>query len=262
MSTAIQFDDATSRNLDVMYRSADAAARRAAVLDAVQLQSGERVLDIGAGPGFLAAEMADAVTANGQVHCVDMSDRMLQLARARCADRPWVSIQPGTAMDLPAGESLFHAAISVQVFEYVADIEKALSEIYRVLRPGGRAAIVSTDWDAIAWHASDGARMSRVLAAFEEHCAHTSLPRALAPALRKTGFVLKHQRVVSQFNLTYDAERFSYHLARMIASFVPRRRGVTQEEAVAWMEDLQQTADRGEYFFCLNQYLHMAEKPA
>ena len=227
----------------------------------MRLQSGERVLDIGTGPGFLAAEMADAAGPGGQIHCIDMSEPMLDMARRRCAGKPRVSFQPGSATDLPFGDATFDAAISVQVYEYIPDITKALSELYRVLRPGGRAVVVSTDWDAIAWHASDSARMSRVLSAFEEHCTYTALPRTLAPKLRQAGFMLEEQRVIPQFNPMYKPDTYSYQIARLIGSFVPGRQGVTEEEALAWLEDLRRTGERGEYFFSLNQYLYLVVKP-
>jgi arsenite methyltransferase len=262
MSTGLQFDDVVTKSLEALYQTRDAARRRAAVLDALQLQSGERVLDIGTGPGFLAAEMAEAVGPGGQVHCIDMSEPMLDMARNRCTGRPWVAFQPGAATDLPAGDATFDAAVSVQVNEYVADVAKAISEMYRVIRPGGRAVVVSTDWDAIAWHTSNSARMSRVLDAFAEHCAHTALPRILAPKLRQAGFVLKEQSVISQFNTIYDTDTYSYQIACLISSFVPGRRGVTEDEACAWVEDLRQTGERGEYFFSLNQYLYLVAKPA
>ena len=261
IGTGLQFDTAVNRNLEALYQTEDAARRRQVVLDALQLQSGERVLDIGTGPGFLAAEMAHAVGPGGQIHCIDMSEPMLDMARKRCADTPWVVFQPGAATDLPFGNATFDAAISVQVYEYVPDIAKALSELYRVLRPGGRAVVVATDWDAIAWHASDSARMSRVLGAFGEHCVYTALPRTLGPRLRQAGFILKEQRVIPQFNATWDPDSYSYQIARLISAFVPGRKGVREADARAWLEDLRRTGELGEYFFSLNQYLCLVGKP-
>jgi ubiquinone/menaquinone biosynthesis C-methylase UbiE len=261
MGTSLQFDAGVTQSLEALYRTTDAARRRKAVLEAMHLQPGERVLDIGSGPGFLAAEMAEAVGPGGEIRCIDTSEPMLDMARGRCAGKPWVSLQSGSATDLPFGDATFSAAISVQVYEYIPDITKALSELYRVLQPGGRAAVVSTDWDAIAWHASDSARMSRVLGAFEEHCAYTALPRILGARLSQAGFILKEPRVLPQFNPVYNPDSYSYQIARLIGSFVPGRQGVTEEEATAWMEDLRRTGERGEYFFSLNQYLYLVEKP-
>lgn len=261
MSTSWQFDEATSRKMEASYRTTDSARRREAVLAALQLQSGERVLDIGTGPGFLAIEMAEAVGASGQVHCIDTSEPMVALARKRCAAKPWVTCQLGAATDLPAGDGAYDAVVSVQVYEFIPDVEKALSEMFRVLRPGGRAALVSTDWDTIAWNASDRERMRRVLKAFEDHCAHQTLPRKLASRLRRAGLVVTEQRLLAQFNPDYGPDRFSYHLSGMVADFVAGRHGVTEEEAQAWREDLRETFKRGEYFFNLNQYLCMVTKP-
>ena len=250
-----------TKSLEALYQTRDAERRREAVLDAMQFQPGERVLDIGTGPGFLAAEMAEAVGPGGEIRCIDMSEPMLDMAKNRCAGKPWLSFQSGSATELPYGDATFDAAVSVQVYEYIPDITRALSELYRVIRPGGRAAVVSTDWDAIAWHASDNARMSRVLAAFEEHCAYTALPRTLAPKLRQAGFVLKEPRILPQFNPVYDPDSYSYRIARLISSFVPGRQGVTEQEAHGWLEDLRATGERGEYFFSLNQYLYLVMKP-
>jgi arsenite methyltransferase len=261
-STGLQFDDKVNRGLQALYRTTDAARRRQAVLDALQLQSGECVLDIGCGPGFLAAEMAKAVGPLGRIHGMDTSDSMLTLARARCASHPQVDFETGDATRLPVGDASFDAAISVQVYEYVLDVMATLAELHRILRPGGRAVVVSTDWDAIAWQSSDKQRMQRVLDAFTEHCAHSALPRTLAAKLRQTGFAVHRQLVIPQFNPAYDPDSYSFQIARLIARFVPGRKGVTAEEAGEWLEDLQQTDKRGEYFFSLNQYLCVIEKTA
>jgi arsenite methyltransferase len=261
MSTGLQFNDEVTRSLESLYFTKDAIRRRDAVLNALQLQPGERVLDIGSGPGFLAAQMADAVGPSGKIQGIDASKPMLELARKRCADKPWVDLQTGDATRLPVSDAAFDVAVSVQVYEYIADVMTALSEMYRALRPGGRAVVVSTDWDAIAWHASDRQRMNRVLAAFAEHCAYTDLPRTVASKMKQVGFQVLEQRVIPQFNPVYDPDTYSFQIARLIRSFVAGRKGVTEKEAAAWAEDLRQTGERGEYFFSLNQYLCLAVKP-
>jgi arsenite methyltransferase len=260
LATGLQFNDEVTRGLEALYLTADAARRREAVLDALQLRPGERVLDIGTGPGFVAVEMAAAVGPAGRIQAIDSSDPMLAMAKKRCADKPWVDFQKGSATELPVEDASFDVAVSVQVYEYVADIAAALAEMYRVLRPGGRAAIVSTDWGSVAWNGSDAGRMDRVLEAFAEHCVHTTLPRTLAPRLRQAGFTVREQRVIPQFNPAYEPDSYSYRIAPLIASFVAGRGRVTDDDARAWLEDLRRTGERGEYFFSLNQYLCLAVK--
>ncbi len=67
MSTGLEFDAAAARRLEKVYLTPDVVAQRGAVLEALALEAGERVLDIGSGPGLLARDMAEAVGAEGRV---------------------------------------------------------------------------------------------------------------------------------------------------------------------------------------------------
>jgi arsenite methyltransferase len=255
------FNEEAGRRLESLYVTADAVRRREAVLCSLQLARGEQVLDIGTGPGFLAREMADRVGPSGKILGLDISDPVLELARKRCADRENVSFQKGEATDLPVAGDLFDAAVSVQVFEYVPEVGKALSEMYRSLRPGGRGVIVATDWSSIAWHSSNKERMNRVLSAFEGHCAHSDLPRTLSAKLSLAGFRIKERKVLSQFNPAYDSNTYSHQMIDSISTHVIGRNGVTEAEAGEWAKDLRELGETGEYFFCLNQFLFSIEKP-
>jgi ubiquinone/menaquinone biosynthesis C-methylase UbiE len=260
MSSSLQFDDEMARRVEAIYRTDDAIRRRRIVLEALHLRTGERVLDIGTGPGFVAYEMAHLIGASGQIVAIDASEPMLRLARQRCAEMPHVQFKTGDALRLPVPDESFDVAVSVQVYEYVREVDAALAEMYRVLRPGGRAAIVSTDWKAIAWNATDESRMQRVLSAWTEHCAHADLPRTLRSKLISAGFSVDRHQVIPQFNPIYDPNTYSYPLIEVIRAFVVGRQGLTEAETAEWAEDLRRLGEQGNYFFCLNQYLYLVTK--
>lgn len=265
MSNSLQFNDAVSQHIQTTYMTPDVVAQRDATLRRLQLVPGTRVLDIGSGPGFLAEEMATAVGPSGQVSGIDISESMLTLAHAHCANLPiaqWVTFQRAEATQLPFADATFDVVVSTQVYEYVKDLATALAEIQRVLRPGGRVLILDTDWDSIVWHSTDQVRMNRVLAAWQEHLVHAFLPRTLSPLLRNAGLVPQQPEVIVIFNPTWDADTYSYYQIPMIASFVAGRQGVTQEDAHAWAEDLRQLGEAQQYFFSLNRYLFVATKPS
>jgi ubiquinone/menaquinone biosynthesis C-methylase UbiE len=262
MSTGLQFDEGASRRVEAIYSTPDVVGQRQAVLQALELRPGERVLDVGSGPGFLAADMAVAVGDSGRVRGIDISESMVAISQNRCANFSHVAFQVGNATRLPFPDGEFDVAVSTQVYEYLSDsdLTSALAELHRVLRPRGRALILDTDGDSLVWHSTDRTRMARVLAAWEEHCADFHLPPKLSTRLTRVGFSIRRRDVIPLFNPGYDPNTYSYGLIDLIVAFTPGKRGVTKEETRAWAEDLRRLGKEGSYFFSLNRYLFIAIK--
>jgi ubiquinone/menaquinone biosynthesis C-methylase UbiE len=133
----LEYDEEASRRLLAVYTTPDVAAQREAFARALSPRAGERILDIGSGPGFLVSILAEAVGPAGSITGVDISEPMNEAARAHCNHQGWVEIVHGHATKLPLASATVDAAISTQVLEYVADIDAAIAEIYRVVRSGG-----------------------------------------------------------------------------------------------------------------------------
>ena len=92
---------------------------------------------------------------------------MLQLAKVRCAGRDNVVLLEGGVTALPVESGSFDGAVCVQVLEYVAEVDVALAELHRALRPGGRAVVWDVDGasrgggvDALARHRLSNARVA------------------------------------------------------------------------------------------------------
>jgi len=262
MSPALEFDEAASRAVEAAYLTPDVVAQRCTIMKALEVRPGERVLDIGSGPGLLAYDLAATVGAEGRLCGIDMSEAMVAMARSRCAGQSQASFEVADACTLPFDADAFDVAVSTQVYEYVADIPGALAELRRVLRPGGRVAILDADYDSLVIHTEDPARLARIVTAWDEHFVHAGLPRTLAPSLREAGFVVRHRDVVPMFNPEYHPNTFGYHLTMMMALFAVGRCGVTKEDAEAWLAELAALGRSGSYFYSLNRYLFIAEKPA
>lgn len=118
----------------VMTAGLDRAWRRLAVEGVVQ--PGDRVLDACCGTGDLALA---AAREGGRVTGLDFSPRMLERARRKSAAVEWVE---GDVLALPFSDGSFDAATVGFGVRNVADLEAGLRELRRVLRPGGRLAIL------------------------------------------------------------------------------------------------------------------------
>ena len=250
----LQFDAETARRVEATYTTPDVVAQRREVRRLLAPRPGEHIVDIGAGPGFLAAEMA---TEGARVVAVDPSASMRELARARGVD---FAIEDGSAEALPLPDGSVDAAVATQVLEYVPDVPGALAEIRRVLRPGGRVLLLDTDWDSVVWHSSDADRTRAVLAAWEEHLADPWLPRTLGPALRDAGFEVGPPTTYVLLHTGVARGTFSAGLIPLIVDFVVGRRGVDAATARAWREDLDGLGEAT--FFSLNRYLFCARVPS
>jgi arsenite methyltransferase len=254
----MDFDERTSRHLEAAYTTPDVVEQRRLVIEALELQPGEHVLDIGSGPGFLACEMAAVLGEAGSVHGVDPSESMLAISaqRERAAGSAPVEFRAGDAVALPYPDAGFDAAVSTQVYEYVEDMATALAEARRVLRPGGRLLVLDTDWDSVVWRSSDRERTRRVLAAWDEHLVDPHLPARLTGLLQEAGFTVRLRTTIPILNAGFDSDTYSAGLIGFVSSFVPGRQGIAEDEARAWADDL--VAQGNDYFFSINRYVFVA----
>lgn len=114
-------------------------------IDRLELQSGNQILDVCCGTGASAIPAAKQVGATGSVLGVDLADSLLELARHKSQQQGLANIEfrcgDFTSMGLP-GES-FDGIVCVFGIFFVPDMEAAVAELWRMLRPGGKLAITS-----------------------------------------------------------------------------------------------------------------------
>ena len=263
MSEKIDFDARAAKAVEAMYLTPDVVGQRVAVLSALDLKPGERVLDIGVGPGLLAEDAAKMVGAEGHVLGVDVSEAMITMARTRCAALPQAAFTVCDAAKLDASAETFDAAVSTQVYEYVDDVPKALGDLFRVLKPGGRALVLDTDWASVVWHSGDADLMRRVLSCWDAHLADPHLPATLAPKLRRAGFRVQGVEVFPMMSVGYQPHSYAGGIMKAIHGFARRNgeaHGLSADEVQRWYDDQLRLAERGEFFFSLNRYQFLAGK--
>lgn len=109
---------------------------RELALEAVAEARPRRVLEVGCGQGWASEWIKDELGA--EVIAVDQSERMVELTRRRGVDA-----RVGDVQDLPFEDESFDAGLAAWMLYHVADLDRGLSELARVLRPGARLVAVT-----------------------------------------------------------------------------------------------------------------------
>ncbi len=257
----LAFDERMVEQLERLYATRDVMRRRRLVREALAPAPGERILDVGCGPGFYVSELLEDVGRDGSVVGVDASTAMLDVAARRSKGKGGTDFRQGDATSLPVEDGAFDAALSIQVLEYVADTARALRELHRVLRPGGRLVVWDVDWATLSWHSDDPERMVRVLRAWDTHLAHPSLPRTLAPRLREAGFGDVRAEAHAFATAGLDPDSYGAALIPVLRNFVAESEDIGPEGAAAWEAEQRELGERGAFYCAVTQVCFTAVRP-
>jgi ubiquinone/menaquinone biosynthesis C-methylase UbiE len=113
---------------------------RQVLFEAIAEAEPRRVIEVGPGEGEVAERLRDELGC--EVVAIDQSERMVELTRKRGIDA-----RLGDVQDLPFDDEEFDCAVAAWMLYHVADVERALGELARVLRPDGRLVAVTNSRD-------------------------------------------------------------------------------------------------------------------
>lgn len=136
------------RSVTLLAMVLDSPVRRwffspAKSLDKVGIAAGMRVLELGPGSGFFTVEASRRVGDSGKLYCLDIEPAMIARVKKKASTEALenVALMVGNGECLPFKDGSFDLAYAVTVMGEVPDKDRALQELYRVLRPGGVLSI-------------------------------------------------------------------------------------------------------------------------
>jgi ubiquinone/menaquinone biosynthesis C-methylase UbiE len=223
------YNEEESKRTEQAYLSPEIERQRQRTIEVIDPQPGEKIVDVGCGPGLLAHELAPAVGDTGRIIGADSSAAMLELAKKRCAHLPNIEFVECDATDLEVDEASADLVTCTQVLLYVTDVEKALEEMFRILKPGGRVIIMETDWRGTVLHSY-----------YEDLT----------------------EKIIEAWDRAVPSPRGGFSMAMMAqsAEAACEQGIVTASEAQSWLEELSQLGAEDAYFFCVNRFLFSAVK--
>jgi SAM-dependent methyltransferase len=233
-----------------------------ALLDAVRVQPGEVILEVGCGSGIVLRELARRTVGANRVLGVDINRFMLREAAALArreglADH--IALEEGSATDLPLAADSVDVALSFTVMEE-GDADRMLSELVRVTRPGGRIAVIVRAIDMPSWanlRLSDALRSKvdrpGLVAGIKNHdgCADASLYRRFQAA-GLTELIFSPQLVTPSMPARAD----------LVDTWVQRILGtLTPEEAKERSEAIARAEADGTFFIAMGYHCAAGSKP-
>lgn len=227
-----------------------------ALLAPAELGPGQRVMDLGAGPGFFAGGLADLVTPNGSVDGVDINARFVADANARFADNPAVNFHQVEDHRLPFDDATFDRVICKNVLEYVPDLAGTLTEIRRVLKPDGRIHVIDSDWGFVIVQPWDKDTVSRFFEAAAPAFNEPYIGRRIGGLLTDAGYAHPAIRL-SPF---VDTGGRGLHVLRNMASYIRQFQTLPDDEVEALLAEVEAELEAGRFLFCLPQFLVTAER--
>ncbi len=141
------------------------------------LVAGERVLDLGCGSGGAGRSAARVVGETGMVVGVDVNRRVLEVARERApADVPMAFVRASAERMVDIPDKSFDCVLASLVLEEIQNLPAALTEVYRVLRPGGRFIASVSAFDRL--RPVDSAFVAAMIAVIARRAPMTLIGRA------------------------------------------------------------------------------------
>ncbi|MGV9412390.1 methyltransferase domain-containing protein [Nocardia sp. NPDC003693] len=226
--------------------------------DALAARAGESAVDIGSGTGSEVIRFAEAVGATGTAVGVEPDPQLLTAAERRAAQAgSTATFVSGDAYGLPFGSDSFDVALCERVFQHLTSPARAVGEIARVLKPGGRVVVMDSDWGTAIVHPGDRQVVGKVI---ETMIAGTTNPfagRRLAGQLSAAGLVVDD---IGSHALIQDGGIGAGALVARIADMSVARGSITQEQRDQLIADLEAGAKSGDIHLSVTIFAVLAHK--
>jgi ubiquinone/menaquinone biosynthesis C-methylase UbiE len=219
-------------------------ASKPLILDGLRLRPGQVALDVGCGAGADVIEMARLVGSGGRVVDVDVSEALISEAQRRWGETGLpVEFRIGDAQELDFDSGSFDACRTERMLMHISDENRAIAEMLRVTRRGGRVAAFDFDWDTLIVDSPHKDTTRAIVRSFSDGIRHGWIGRQLLRLFREHGLtdvsVVAHQVFA---HLEFFELLLGGHLVRA------QDQGLVSPEGVErWWTDLRAAADKDNF---------------
>lgn len=234
----------------------------------LSLSPGQRLLDVGCGLGDAALALSIDVGAQGEVVGIDGSEVMVAEARQRATDATCpVRFTVGDAGALEEPDASFDAVRSERMLQWVPDPARAVAEMARVLRPGGRVCLTDSDWSTFVLDVGDPDLARRVHDTFGvDRRRQTTVGGRLARLAESAGLVPLAETTATQIWSSWDPDVSSrpdgWAPMVVIAESLVEAGQLAVDEVDRFVETVEAAARQGRFTMRLTMHSLVAAAPA
>jgi len=227
----------------------------------LDLHPGHRVIDLGCGLGDNARELAAMVGPHGKVMGIDSSVQMIEQARLRSqSSEVPVEFAAGDVHQLEFPDAYFDACWTERVLQHLADPDRAIKQMVRVMKPGGRLVVFEPDHATLVIDAADRATTRAVVISLADSIRSSWIGRALFGLFMSNG--LAELAIIPSPIVSHSLSDTNALLRLDAAARAAVQHGlITEQAASQWFDDLTQRDNSGRFFGCLLCFTAVGRKP-
>ena len=220
---------------------------------------GERALDIGSGTGSETRALAAAVAPHGAAIGLEPNSGLRAIAEQRTADADSPArFLDGGALALPLPDADLDVVWCERVLQHLTDPARAVAEIARVLRPGGRVALLDTDWATFVLYPTVPEIRPALAAVTQAAAATPDAGRRLASWLAAAGLTVDE---LGSDVLLHDSRSVTWPIVHGLGTAALGRGLITEEQRDRLYADLSAAAEQGALHLSVTMFAVVAHRP-
>ncbi|KAF2077228.1 hypothetical protein CYY_001482 [Polysphondylium violaceum] len=254
----MNIDDSDSPNKFIQY--VDEASKQDQIIAhtrystrQLNLNFGQKVMDVGCGAGKDLSRLESMVESQGQVFGMDISREMVECAKSRMSHLPNVTVFCGDAASIPIENNYFDAIRCERLLQHVPSPDQVISEMVRVTKSGGRIVVTDVDWSSTTISIPKSIeKINRIILNEVIFNAHPTIGIQLKGRMKKNPQI-ENIELFAQCLYTDSlnmADEFLWLGER--GKMAVSQGLISEEEYNLWRETIEQMEEEGSFVFTMN----------
>lgn len=168
--------------------------------------------------------------------------------------------QLADAVDLPFSDGHFNRALCVETLEWIPQPNQALLEIRRVIKAGGCAVIIHSDFDSQIFKTDDEKLSRLVIRKFSDAGPNGIIGRDLYNLCVKAGFSKVEPMVYKLESTEWTPIAYPYRIAHMMVDWLENMKLVSKGKLQQWIGDLEKQHSKGNFYYSINRHICLCRK--